>query len=966
MAIGRDLFLTATNEGITLADVDLGTGTLTLSGSFLATGAADVTLMASAITITTSADTTGAAAAIRNTDNQNLTLVATAGNISIGADTIDLQHGNTNTGTGDLSLSASGEIIFTKAADVKANDIAIGGVVRAQTITPATDDAEEMVAANHNLSLTANGALNFAADKPTAISGADITLASAADSTPTASGQNLTIAATGAVALSGNIDLGRTVAAAGTTPATTGGILTITSGGDIAFSGAGTLTAEVIAITATSGQATFAGTPTIATTTFNWSQGGAFVDASPATLTVANLNLTRTADDGITFAAWMAATDRNLSITIAPTTEGSASAVISIGSNVTLGAGNLSLSATRLSISGASIIMAGDVNIVLSGTGSEATSALAGTASLGITASGSITIHAQNINFASVDLTLTAGDDEDITFTHADGTSINAQNITIGGVVRSQSTATVNEAAVVTQENLSLIAGDTTGQINFSTEKATSIFGAVITLTSPTVGTTSTQNLTVTATGNLALSGEFDVGVGRLDLIAGDERGDTGVITFADPTALTASFIKLSQDGALFPTDKPTEVTFNINVVDEDGAITSTAEGAPRISYLGAEIQGRLTWATQFALYSGDGADKNIDLMDAFEAGNPFADEDNLEDNIVDFTDEDDKDFIVNADEGGNLILPDMPITIKANRIVISADKVGTGAGGNGVTRKIVLEATEIVIIDAEIAASDNIEINAPIVIFSKTKPVTLTGMNIMIDTDEMVEMPDDVANNQNVNLIAMNDIELNNNLNIGFGTLVLRSMSDTGSVRVSQRNVRIVANRVVYDAGIQTTGGNNIVIETMNDIILTDSSVMTAGNVILRAGGSIILPDGDVAIQAGEDIILEQRYGRRSNGNLTLTAGGDVSLIGTLYRGAGNIAITAGGAVVLTDAEALIAAQVSITQADVFSTDAPRTLFIGQNGVANAPALVYTGTAAHPIILWGASLTCSTATACR
>ncbi len=967
VAIGRDLFLTATNEGITLADVDLGTGTLTLSGSFLATGAADVTLMASAITITTSADTTGAAAAIRNTDNQNLTLVATAGNISIGADTIDLQHGNTNTGTGDLSLSASGEIIFTKAADVKANDIAIGGVVRAQTITPATDDAEEIVAASHNLTLTANGALNFAADKPTAISGADITLASAADSTPTASGQNLTIvAATGAVALSGNIDLGRTVAAAGTTPATTGGILTITSGGDIAFSGAGTLTAEVIAITATSGQATFAGTPTIATTTFNWSQGGAFVDASPATLTVANLNLTRTADDGITFAAWMAATDRNLSIAIVPTTEGSASAVISIGSNVTLGAGNLSLSATRLSISGASIIMAGDVNIVLSGTGSEATSALAGTASLGITASGSITIHAQNINFASVDLTLTAGDDEDITFTHADGTSINAQNITIGGVVRAQSTATVNEAAVVTQENLSLIAGDTTGQINFATEKATSIFGAVITLTSPTVGTTSTQNLTVTATGNLALSGGFDVGVGRLDLIAGDERGDTGVITFADPTALTASFIKLSQDGALFPTDKPTEVTFNINVVDEDGAITSTAEGAPRISYLGAEIQGRLTWATQFALYSGDGADKNIDLMDAFEAGNPFADEDNLEDNIVDFTDEDDKDFIVNADEGGNLILPDMPITIKANRIVISADKVGTGAGGNGVTRKIVLEATEIIIIDAEIAASDNIEINAPIVIFSKTKPVTLTGMNIMIDTDEMVEMPDDVANNQNVNLIAMNDIELNNNLNIGFGTLVLRSMSDTGSVRVSQRNVRIVANRVVYDAGIQTTGGNNIVIETMNDIILTDSSVMTAGNVILRAGGSIVLPDGDVVIQAGEDIILEQRYGRRSNGNLTLTAGGDVNLIGTLYRGAGNIAITAGGAVVLTDAEALIAAQVSITQADVFSTDAPRTLFIGQNGVANAPALVYTGTAAHPIILWGASLTCSTATACR
>ena len=112
---------------------------------------------------------TGADAAIRNLSDESLSLTATAGDITLEATSINLRHAGVGTGEGNITLLASGEILLPQATDVKANNITLNGVVKAQSGSPATQ---------HNLSLTAVDKITFAADRATTISGNDLTLIS--------------------------------------------------------------------------------------------------------------------------------------------------------------------------------------------------------------------------------------------------------------------------------------------------------------------------------------------------------------------------------------------------------------------------------------------------------------------------------------------------------------------------------------------------------------------------------------------------------------------------------------------------------------------------------------------------------------------------------------------------------------------------------------------------------------------
>ncbi len=808
------------------------TGALTLEGAALDI-VGSLILNATEITITMTGTGTGATAAIHNTDNQSLTLNATSGNITITAANIDLRHANPDldgngTGEGNLTLSASGEILFLQAeTDIQANNITLGGVVKAESDSPA----------RRHLLLVALRQITFALNKPTTITGANITLASPIVQT-TATDQAFTITATDMLTMSGNYNFGS---------------------GNVALTFAGAL------------------------------QSTPPASLAPDSLLTDDLTLTynpKVTVHGLKYAAWMAAAGRNLTIItkesfvfgLADINLGNADDSIARGNltieavHIIYAAGTHTITANNISLTGTSendFTDEGHTNSsgIGSSVGIEGTTPPEGGVTLD--ASGNITISARYINFLvsnnRQDLTFIAGGE--IAFTKE--TNIRAKNLTLGGVVKAES------ADGSSKYNLTL---EAEGQIIFASDKATAISGASLTLTSPTAGTASGQDLTLTASGDITLAGGFDIGNGggTLALTAGAGEGTGTIIFTGTPTpTLTARAITLTQDGAVFPFAVPA-VTFQIGVA---------GDGLPRIRYTGGGTQEAVDgWARQQGVFSSG----DIILDDEF-AATPD-DEGVIMIDLTENQNEDEKDFIINSDE--DLILPDGEVMIVADVISITAKSVRR-QNGEGIRQRLMLVATQTVIIDASIISTADIIITAPQVIFSGTKPVRLSGTNIMIDLPDGMDMPSAMpaGNNQNVELSASGDIMLNNNINVGFGTLKLEAR---GEIMTTSADVVIMGNRVVYQAG---SIGGGLAIISMNDIRLL-GDIQTDGNVVLRAGGSIITPAAATTIEAtGADngITFEQRYAFRQGFDLTLKAAGEISIIGGLDRGSAVITLDGG-----------------------------------------------------------------------
>ncbi len=504
---------------------------------------------------------------------------------------------------------------------------------------------------------------------------------------------------------------------------------------------------------------------------------------------------------------------------------------------------------------------------------------------LTLEASGNITINASEIDFnlgSLFDFSLTLAAAGEIIFVK--NTNIRADNITLGGAVKAEQHALLLEAR---------------NQLNFATSKATTIEGANITFISAMAGTASNKDLTLTASGTITLQGRFDVGnhstnggtitLTAESLTAGSSDG-TGRIIFTKTgealPSLKARAVTLTQNGAVFPTPAP--ATFTL----------TTAEGKPVINYTGLEAQGAIVWA----IFRNTDFDLEDELEDNGELEGKDSD-DSSGNIVIDLTteaDERDKDFIISTTE--DLILPDEMVMVKAKIIAISAKNI-RNENGEGITQPLVLEATEMVIIDANIVSTKNIIIKAPNVIFSGSKPVRLSGSNIMIELPDDMDMPSDMpaANNQNVELVATGgDIMLNNNINVGFGTLKL----EANRIMTASADVMIMGNRVEVDSGTDNSIGAGLTIISMNDIRLL-GNIETGGNVVLRAGGSIITPDAATTIEAtgaGNAITFQQKYALRQSFGLTLKAAGDIRIIGRLDRGTAGITLD-GGSLDLTRA---------------------------------------------------------------
>ena len=750
-----------------------------------------------------------------------------------------------NTGTrafglssANLTLDASRNIRFnigSLSKDSRSYDLSIdadGEIIFAQNTTfsarnitiggtiKAQTENEDGDITLHNLSLAATaGQINFSAD--TTITAADITLVSTTKGTAD-SNPDLTLTAAGIVTLGGALNVGT-------------GDISITSG------------------TSASGT----------------DQPINFSTALATTLT--GMNITLTSSGGTPTAS-----GQDFTIT--------AEGIVTLGGAFDTGAGNIAIASGTdqpINFSTALATSLSGAQVKLTSTGGTL---IPTTHDLTFTASSNVAIRGSfettgNITFntSSVDAT--------------DGQGFGILSLTAGGqILFTEDVFFISDAITLNSNTIKgQTAGDTPmgvvlgirGSITFSSTQATTISGGDIDINFSTAST-SGQDLTIIASGNLTLEGALDIGNdattgNTLRLTAGSGAG-VGTIIFTDTPTLTAAAIFLTQDGDPFPTAAPI-VTFTL----------PAAEDKPTINYLGSGAQGEVEWANQAGIFSDE--DINLGTLLAQNGELEGKDSDDSSGNIViDLTteeDEGDQNFILHADEN-NLILPDEMVMITAKVISINAKSIRNAENSEGITKPLMLVATESVVINANITSSASIIIKAPNVIFSGSKPVRLSGTNIMIELPDDMDTPSDMpaANNQNVELVASGDIMLNNSINAGFGTLKLQA---TGEIMTTRANVMIMGNRVVLDASADNSISGGLTIISMNDIRLL-GNIETEGNVILRAGGSIITPNATTTIEAtgadSSDITFEQKYALRQSFALTLKAAGEISRLSARWIG--------------------------------------------------------------------------------
>ncbi len=757
------------------------------------------------------------------------------GNITIDVNTIHLLQN----ADPDLTLIAGGEIVFVRNTTILAQNITLNSsTIKAESTAGDTTT-------QHNLSLNANAKLTFSNSEATTITAADITLISptAAD----ASGQDLTLTAagiaSGIITLDGAFDVGA-------------GNMVFTSGADqpinFSTSRATTLTAANITLTSSGG------TPTASNQALTLTASG----AATGTITLGGAFDTGTGDIMMTSGT---SAPINFSTTLATSLAGAAITLISSGGTPTASNQDLTLTASgALKTDG--IIVTAD-NIILTATSIISSASTTAT----FNASSNITFNSPSLD---LDGSLVLNVSGEILFTES--VVITAPSITLNS-------STVKAQAISDSSNVPI---SITGVILFSSTEATTLIGSDVSLCFTDTNIVNNQSLSVKASGNLTIKGNLNIGTGAMRLIAGEGNG-TGTIMFSNTPTLTASAITLIQNGAPFPAEQP-EVVFSIS-----------GGGQPGVRYSGLENQVDITWATLAGIITSP---NNINLGTLLEVGNALEGENENPDPtnkpndvILDLTDndsEDERNFIVSSEQ--NLVLPDGEVVIKAEIILITAKTI-RNADGTGITKPLTLEATQSVTINADIASTSNIIIKAPQVIFSVLKPVRLSGANITIDVPDGMDMPNDMptANNQNVMLTATSsngNITLDNNINLGFGTLTLAA---GGRIKAANRDVTIMANRVEYQPGSNdNTVDFSITIISINDIELL-GNLGTNASITLRAGGSIITPNANTIVQtAGPNITWEQKYPLRQNYPITLKSARTITISGTLDRGTANITL--------------------------------------------------------------------------
>ena len=438
----------------------------------------------------------------------------------------------------DITFIAGNEIIFddTGTTHLNGGTITLGGVIRANGLL-YLDPAR----------------LNFATDKATTITAPAITFEGPNTSTP--SGRDLTLKATGAITITGSIDIGRGTfrAESPTFPATAAAYTALFSSvtsrdsafvytGDtpLAFTSASFADGESLSVIAATADIDLTATPTIDIGTGNLSleaKAGALLFATDAAtaITAANVRLISGSETPTT-------TNQALTITTGN---------FALGGNFNIGTGDLSLTLSgKISYVKPITFMHTGATTVMTTSSSNFNVQLwmiNADKDLSITATQSDINVFNSIELGTGDLTLEAQAGSiyflllaDLNLTAATITliSMNAQDAF--GVSGGKNLTITATGEVFLGGHYNFGTGDLTitgAPIQFSSESHNSLAAGNITLNTSGTATASNKNLHLTTAGSLTLSNTIAIGIGGLTL----ESSATKLFESAAAPAITSN-----------------------------------------------------------------------------------------------------------------------------------------------------------------------------------------------------------------------------------------------------------------------------------------------------------------------------------------------------------------------------------------------------------------------------------------
>ena len=597
-----------------------------------------------------------------------------------------------------------------------------------------------------------------------------------------------------------------------------------------------------------------------------------------------------------------------------------AGGVLTLNSDIDTGAGTLTLSGGTGIVLGSALISLTGGFVTLTGAIDES----ANGDSLTIEASGtgrtSNLVIGGNINLGAGVLTLT---------------SRGGGNIFHDGTLRTLTASTVS----LTQD----IAFFLLVPFTFATPTLNLEAGAAQTLHRWIANAATDRTLNLTAAGDITLTTDVNVGGGNLTLVA---TGSNNIVLQDNNIEITGAAITLtgaidaSDDGFAFTITATGDITLNSNIDLFDGDLTLTATGSNIV--LGA---GNIT------LTGG-----NVALTGAIDGNNPLT---VMADSVLTLNSD------INTGTGALSLSGTSGITLGPltdNLTGMAISLTGAISRPSGDPRGLTIRATGGVLTlndNIDIGISANLILGSAIRIELGAGDISLAGRAVTLTG--AITRPSGTAN---LTVTAENVLTLNSNINTGGGNLILNSPSSrivipsTGTIELDGAaitlNGQINGDGAALDVDatgvlmLGGLGGDNISIGAGN-LSLTGGTIVLGGILNSLEGGAITLtgaitrPSGtaNLAITAttgaltlndnidigggnlslegtsialvgpitldGEAITLTGAL--TSSNNLTINAGGRLTLNSAINLGGGTLAITADERIAVPNAMTLITA---------------------------------------------------------
>ena len=905
---------TATINGITArggaAGDNMGNST---AGSAGAGGQAMITATGGDLTLMGSINVSGGALTLRAPGND----IRVIGSVpTLTASTVTINQGDAF--AENLVIAEATSLILTVNDPQIVRRWMTAGSNRSLSLTSngAIMISDNITLGSGNLTLNGMGGITVTGSRT--LSGGAINLTGAITS-----GSDLTVTATGALTLNSNI---------------TARNLTLTAGTGAIMNGDGTrqLNAGTVSLTQASAfDATFAGSS--GRFTFASGVDSLVLDAGSAPQTVHD---------------WMVVGGRSLDLTT--------TGAITIGMDITLGTGNLTLRGTALTSTGTGLRILSGAAVSLSG---NATSQ----GVLRITATSQLTLNSNiTTNGAASNLSI-SGDGISV----ADGITLTSgNNLTLGGTM-------TTTAGTGGNGNLTLIAAGTinlNADLTLGTGTATLSAGSATGLAGTSVITANIVNITF---GDTSIRVATDVDA--LD----DTGGNTPSITFVNTAgAVVMPTYQFEALGCGTPITEACVIGGTAQLLVEPDLASNISITIETTNVSGSSVRfdgtGTITLTSPLVTIIAETINlegRNLVIVDA--GGGTLA----LAGNVSGAA-------AITARNGGGTAFGFINIvgarTIAGDAITLTATLIRTvdrsGSGSGVVITDADHDLTIIATGGLTIATGINTGTGTTLTLIAGPGDITGTGTPMLTaDTVSFTQdgtfgdtalftfaasvgalnLTTDASGLQMVHpwMFAVMDRDLSltsnggrlfigGNINIGAGNLFLSGTS----IELSQ----IVSSIALTGGAVELTGrvdgtvnSNNFTITASGDITLNNNINLGAGDLILD-GTSIVLGDGARILNGGA-VTLTGAVSA-TNTPLTITASGDITINDNINLGTGALILTATGANIVDAAgvvPVLTASTVSLTQAGTFAAD----LFTLAAGVTSLT--LNAGSAAQTVHAW-------------